>query len=94
MYELARINKMIEDDIDEIQKNGAQPERVSLDLICCSLMAIAQELAIMNDTDTRVAKAVNYAKEAKKDMDEEEGSIMYSGMWEELVNILYGEKDD
>lgn len=49
MTEFERVGKMINIDIEHIQKNGAQHESVSLDIIAQATIEIAKELAILND---------------------------------------------
>lgn len=49
MTEYERVGKNINIDIENIQKNGAQHESVSLDIIAQATIEIAKELAILND---------------------------------------------
>lgn len=49
MTEYERVGKDINIDIHHIQKNGAQHESVSLDIIAQATIEIAKELAILND---------------------------------------------
>ncbi len=49
MTEYERVRKDIDFLINRIQKNGAQNESVSLDVIAQSTIEIAKELALLND---------------------------------------------
>lgn len=49
MTEFERVGKNINIDINNIRKDGAQHESVSLDIIAQATIEIAKELAILND---------------------------------------------
>ena len=49
MTEFERVGRSFNIDIGNIQKNGAQHESVSLDIIAQATIEIAKELAILND---------------------------------------------
>lgn len=49
MTEYERVGKNINIDINHIQKNGAQHENISLDIIAQATIEIAKELAVLND---------------------------------------------
>ena len=93
MSEFDRVKTLISMDMSQIEKYGAQPESVSLDIIAQCMILIAQELAIANDKNTIIEKAIKEAEACRDEMDEAEGSIAYSGMWEYMIEILKGEHE-
>ena len=89
MSEFDRVKTLISMDMSQIEKHGAQPESVSLDIIAQCMILIAQELAIANDKNTIIEKALKEAIRRKQQM--EKGPIAYSGMWNDIIEILKGE---